>query len=109
MRVWQRIYDMEGGKGKGLSVGTPRRWVKCDKAGQEMMDRCGLTESWRERWLTACLHQMHHFTHVAACDASLNIDREGVRTSAIGVFEGAQPDYEGDRTRTYERKMADGM
>jgi ribonuclease HI len=110
MRVWQRIYAMEGGKSKGLSVGTPRRWVQCDKSGQDMMERRGREESWRGRWLTTCLHQMHHFTHVAACDASLNIDREGVRTSAVGVFEGAQPDWEGEgQPRTDERKMGDGM
>jgi hypothetical protein len=110
MRVWQRIYAMEGGKSKGLSVGTPRRWVQCDKSGQDMMERRGREESWRGRWLTTCLHQMHHFTHVAACDASLNIDREGVRTSAVGVFEGAQPDWEGEgQPRTDERKMGDRM
>jgi hypothetical protein len=39
LRVWQRTFAMEAEKGTGLRVGSPKRKVKCDKAGQEMISQ----------------------------------------------------------------------
>ena len=50
------------------------------------------------RWVVLSLHVAHHFTDVAACDASLK-EMDGVKRSAIGIWEGVQPDEDSEEDR----------
>ena len=108
MRLWQREIEMEMVNVRGVRdlTGT---WVRCDDEGQKVLEKRGWKEGWRGRWLTACAHMAHAFTHAAACDASLQTDEKGRRGVGIGIWMGVQPSVEGSTRHTIAERVGSGM
>ena len=71
----------------------------------------GRTASWRVRWMTVCMHLRHHFTHAAACDASLVKSAGGRRRLAVGIYSGVPTadDKAGGRWETEEQRVGRGL
>ena len=107
LRLWQRSGDMEWGDHNGVRDATGHD-IRCDEIGRTVMKKHGAQQSWRARWITACVHMQHNFTHAAACDASLQ-PIDGRRILGVGIYEGAQPDKLGLTPLTDAEKIGEGM
>ena len=83
LRLWQRSSALEI-EGRGVVDKTGTR-VHSDEQGRGVLKKRGTLASWRVRWLTVCLHLRHHFTHAAACDASL-VRQDGRRRLALTLL-----------------------